>query len=82
MNVMIYGIGGLHNEQPVGRAYDALTAASLLRYLRQEGATGCSLHGTISPDKPAISGEMSIQQALDMVAEVGSTAGACNAREF
>jgi hypothetical protein len=64
MNLMIYGIGGTYNNEAVGRAFDSTTARSLIRFLQQNGSYACSLHGVVSPDKAAVSGEFSIEAAL------------------
>ncbi|NDD53215.1 hypothetical protein EBZ39_04935 [bacterium] len=66
MQVVIYGIGGAFNDDMVGVAYDPVTALSLLRLLRENNCTGCSLHGHFRDGEPPLSGEMSLRRAEEL----------------
>lgn len=63
MKVVIYIIGGEHNEEIIGTAYDATTGINLLRAAKLLGARGVSLHGTLFEGSYPLSGEMSIAEA-------------------
>jgi hypothetical protein len=70
--VTIWAVGGRCHDLPVGIAYDAMTALTLIEFLKLTGSTGCSLRGSFD-DKTfdKFNGYHSLDDANNLFVGVG-----------